>query len=327
MGDQAMQSIQTTTRVAAVEAKMQAIVSTKSGSPEVLQLQEIAKPAPRSNEVLIRIHAATVTAGDVLLRRLPAWMWLPMRVFSPHRRKPTPGHEFAGEVEAVGEAVTRFAVGDQVFGTTTGLSVGANAEYVCLPETWPSGVLARKPANLSYAEAAALPVGGITALQLLRKGKVQTEQKVLIYGASGSVGTSAVQLARYFGAEVTGVSSGANAALVRSLGADQVIDYTKEDFTQRGETYDVIFDAVGMGSAKRSKQALKPGGRYISVATLTKESTDDLNFIGELAEAGAFKAVIDRQYPLAQAADAHRYVETGRKRGSVVLTVSHNGTR
>jgi NADPH:quinone reductase-like Zn-dependent oxidoreductase len=156
---------------------------------------------------------------------------------------------------------------------------------------------------------------------------VQTEQKVLIYGASGSVGTSAVQLARYFGAEVTGVSSGANAALVRSLGADQVIDYTKEDFTQRGETYDVIFDAVGMGSAKRSKQALKPGGRYISVATLTKESTDDLNFIGELAEAGAFKAVIDRQYPLAQAADAHRYVETGRKRGSVVLTVSHNGTR
>jgi len=300
---------------------MKAIVSTHAGPPEVLQLQEVAKPAPGANEVLIRVHAATVTAGDVMLRRLPDWMWLPMRLLSPHRRKRIPGHELAGEVAAVGEAVTRFAVGDQVFGTTTGLSVGANAEYVCLPEAWPAGVLARKPANLSYAEAAALPVGGMTALQLLRKGKVQAGQKVLIYGASGSVGTSAVQLARHFGAEVTGVSSGANMTMVRSLGADQVIDYNKDDFTQQRETYDLIFDAVGKSSAARSKRALKPGGRYISVATITRENTADLNFIRELAEAGAIKAVIDRRYPLAQAADAHRYVETGRKRGSVVLTI------
>jgi NADPH:quinone reductase-like Zn-dependent oxidoreductase len=305
---------------------MKAIVSTHAGPPEVLQLQEVAKPTPGANEVLIRVHAATVTAGDVMLRKLPGWMWLPMRLFSPHRRKQIPGHELAGEVVAVGEGVTRFAVGDQVFGTTTGLSVGANAEYVCLPEAWPAGVLARKPANLSYAEAAALPVGGMTALQLLRKGKVQANQKVLIYGASGSVGSMAVQLARHLGAEVTGVSSGANAALVRSLGAEHVIDYTKDDFAVSGETYDVIFDAVGKGSAARSKRALKPGGRYISVATLTRENTDDLNVIRELAEAGAAKAVIDRRYPLAQAADAHRYVETGRKRGNVVLTVGHSGT-
>lgn len=315
-----MKSIQTTARLAAVETKMRAIVHTHAGPPEVLKLQEIAKPAPRANEVLIRIHAATVTAGDVFLRRLPGWLWLPMRVFSPHRRKQIPGHELAGEVEAVGKAVTRFVVGDQVFGTTTGLSVGANAEYVCLPEAWPAGVLARKPGNLSYAEAAGLPVGGMTALQLLRRGKVQAGQKVLIYGASGNVGTFAVQLARHFGAEVTGVCSGANVALVRSLGAQQVIDYTREDFAERGETYDLIFDAVGKGSAARSQRALKPGGRYISVATLTRENTDDLNFLRELAEAAAIKAVIDRRYPLAQAADAHRYVETGRKRGSVVLT-------
>ena len=302
---------------------MKAIVSTHAGPPEGLQLQEVAKPAPGANEVLIRVYAATVTVGDVMLRRLPAWMWVPMRLLSPHRRKRIPGHELAGEVEAVGQAVTRFAVGDQVFGTTTGLSVGANAEYVSLPEAWPAGVLARKPANLSYAEAAALPVGGMTALQLLRKGKLQTgrAQRVLIYGASGSVGTFAVQLARHFGAEVTGVSSGANVALVQSLGAEHVIDYTKQDFAERSETYDLIFDAVGKGSAARSKRALKPGGRYISVATITKENTDDLNFLRELAEAGALKTVIDRRYPLTQAADAHRYVETGRKRGSVVLTI------
>lgn len=303
---------------------MKAIVSTHAGPPEVLRLQEVAKPAPGANEVLIRVYAATVTAGDVMLRRLPAWMWLPMRMFSPHRRKRIPGHELAGEVEAVGDAVTRFAVGDQVFGTTTGLSAGANAEYVCLPEAWPAGVLARKPANLSYAEAAALPVGGMTALQLLRKGKIQAghAKRVLIYGASGSVGTSAVQLARHFGAEVTGVTSGANAGLVRSLGAQHVIDYTREDFADRAEKYDLIFDAVGKGSAERAKRALAPGGVYISVATSTQENLDDLNFLRELAEAGEIKAVIDRRYPLAQAEDAHRLVETGRKRGSVVLTIA-----
>jgi NADPH:quinone reductase-like Zn-dependent oxidoreductase len=303
---------------------MQAIICMRAGPPEVLQLQEVAKPAPLANEVLIRVHAATVTAGDVALRRLPAWMWLPMRVFSSHRRKRIPGHELAGVVEAVGDGVTSLTVGDQVFGTTTGLSAGANAEYVCLPEAWPTGVLARKPANLSYAEAAALPVGGMTALQLLRKGNIQAghAKRVLIYGASGNVGTFAVKLARHFGAEVSGVCSGANVALVRSLGAQQVMDYTREDFAERGEAYDLIFDAVGKGSAARGKRALKPGGVYISVATSTRENTNDLNYLRELAEAGAIKAVIDRRYPLAQAADAHRYVETGRKRGSVVLTVA-----
>lgn len=302
---------------------MKAIISTHAGPPEVLQLQDVPKPAPQAHEVLIRVQAATVTAGDVLLRRLPAWLWLPMRVFSPHRPKRIPGHELAGEVEAVGQGVTRFAVGDQVFGTTTGLSAGANAEYVCLPEAWPTGVLARKPANLSYAEAAALPVGGLTALQLLRKGKVQAghAKRVLIYGASGNVGTFAVQLARHFGAEVTGVCSGANVALVRSLGAQHVIDYTREDFAKSGETYDLIFDAVGKSSPARGRRALKPGGVYISVAAPTRENPDDLNYLRELAEAEAIKAVIDRRYPLAQAADAHRYVETGRKRGSVGLTI------
>ncbi len=308
-----MQSIQT-------GKSMQAIVITRPGPPEVLQLQEVTNPAPKANEVQIRVHAATVTAGDALLRKLPSWLWLPMQILTPHRRKQIPGHELAGEVESIGKDVTRFAPGDQVFGTTTGLSVGANAEYVSLPEAWPAGVLARKPVNLSYAEAAALPVGGMTALQLLRRASLQRGQKVLIYGASGSVGTMAVQLARHFGAEVTGVCSTANLALVRSLGAQTVVDYTQEDFTLGGETYDVIFDAVGKGPASRSKKSLKPGGRYLSVTASTREQTDDLVFLSELAEAGLIRPVIDRRYPLAQTADAHRYVETGRKRGNVVLT-------
>ena len=201
---------------------MKAIVTTKQGPPEVLQLQEVAKPIPRDAEVLIRVHAATVTPGDVMLRKLHPAMFILMRLFGI-RRKKIPGHEFAGEVEAVGPAVTRFKPGDAVFGTTTGLSTGANAEYVCLPEAWASGVLALKPANLTYAEAAAVPVGGMTALQLLEQGAIQPGQKVLVYGASGSVGTYAVQLAKaHFGADVTGVCSTANVALVESLGAERV---------------------------------------------------------------------------------------------------------
>jgi len=305
---------------------MKAIVLTKSGPPEGLQLKEVEKPVPKDNEVLVRVHAATVTAGDVILRKLPPWLWLPLRIFAGHRRRKIPGHEFAGEVESVGKDAKRFAPGDQVFGTTTGLSAGANAEYVCVPEAWPTGVLARKPANMTYAEAAAVPVGGMTALQLLRKGKIQGGQKVLIYGASGSVGTFAVQLARYFGAEVTGVCSAANLAMVQSLGAHKVIDYTKEDFTENGENYDVIFDAVGKSSASRSKQSLKKNGFYLTVASSTSENTDDLVFLRELAEAGLIKSVIDRIYPLGQTAEAHRYVETGRKKGNVVLTLEPNGT-
>jgi len=301
---------------------MKAIVCTKSGPPEVLELREVEKPAPGENEVLIRVHAATVTRGDVMLRKLHPLMFLLMRLFGV-RRKKIPGHEFAGEIEQTGRDVKRFRAGDQVFGTTTGLSVGANAEYVCLPEEWATGVLAIKPVNSSYEEAAALPVGGMTALYLLRKGNIQSGQKVLVYGASGSVGTFAVQLARHlFGAEVTGVCSTANIELVRSLGAGQVIDYSREDFTKNSQTFDAVFDAVGKISASQCKSLLKENGSYLSIQTTTSESTENLMTLKELAEAGKIRAVIDRRYPLEQVAEAHRYVETGRKKGNVVIMVA-----
>ena len=301
--------------------EMKAIVCTNHGPPDVLQLTEIEKPTPKDNEVLIKVHAATVTQGDLMLRKLHPLMYLPMRLFGL-RRKKIPGHEFAGEVESVGAGVKRFKAGDQVFGTTTGLSVGANAEYVCLPEKWEGGVLTTKPVNVSYEEAAALPVGGMTALYILRKGNIQRGNKILVYGASGSVGTFAVQIAKHhFGTEVTGVCSTANVALVKSLGADQVIDYTKQDVTQNGQIYDVVFDAVGKLSSSQSKSTLKENGTYLSIRTTTSESTENLMTLKGLAEAGKIKAVIDRCYPLEGVAEAHRYVETGRKKGNVVITV------
>jgi NADPH:quinone reductase-like Zn-dependent oxidoreductase len=302
---------------------MKAIVCTKYGSPDVLQLKEVEKPTPKEDEVLIRVHAATVTRGDVMLRKLHPLLFLPLRLFGM-RRKKIPGHEFAGVIESAGKAVKRFREGDQVFGTTTGLNVGANAEYVCLPEEWPSGVLAIKPANMSYEEAAAVPVGGMTALYILKKGDVQDGQKVLIYGASGSVGTYAVQLAKHLGAEVTGICSTTSIEMVKSLGADQVIDYTREDFTKSGEMYDVIFDAAGKTSFSRCKIALKKEGSYLSVKSSTKEQTKNLLYVKELIEAGKIKSVIDRCYPLAQTAEAHKYVETGHKKGNVVITMEHN---
>ena len=301
---------------------MKAIVCTKYGSPDVLQLKEVEKPAPKEDEVLIRVHAATVTRGDVMLRKLHPLLFLPLLLFGT-RRKKIPGHEFAGVIESAGKAVKRFREGDQVFGTTTGLNVGANAEYVCLPEEWPSGVVVIKPANMSYEEAAAVPVGGMAALYILNKGGILRGQKVLIYGASGSVGTYAVQLARYFGAEVTGVCSTANLELVKSLGADQVIHYTREDFTKSGEMYDVLFDAAGKTSFSRCKIALKKEGSYLSVKSSTKEQTENLLHLKELIEAGKIKSVIDRRYPLTQTAEAHRYVETGHKSGNVVITIDH----
>jgi len=302
---------------------MKAVVQTKSGPPEVLQLQEVGKPAPKDDEVLVKIHATTVTIGDVFLRKLKFPLTTLFALFGMPRKE-IPGHELAGEIEAVGQDVRIFKKGDQVFGTTTGSRFGSYAEYVCLPEIRSKGVLAIKPANITYEQAAAVPVGGMTAWFILKEANIQSGQEVLVYGASGSVGTYAVQLARYFGAEVTGVCSTTNLEMVRSLGADKVIDYTKEDFTQSGRTYDVIIDAVRKLSSSRSKKSLKKNGLYLSASSSTSEKTEDLLFLKELLEEGEIRPAIDRRYPLEEVAVAHRYVETGHKKGNVVITVAHD---
>jgi NADPH:quinone reductase-like Zn-dependent oxidoreductase len=302
---------------------MKAIVATKYGGPEVLQLQEVQKPTPKANEILIKVHATTVSAGDFRMRSftVPPAFWIPARIALglTKPKQPIYGMELAGEVESIGSDVTKFKVGDQVFASTLTESFGGYAEYKAFPE---QGMVAIKPVNITYEEAAALPIGATTALRLLRKGNIQRGQKVLIYGASGSVGTYAVQLAKHFGAEVTGVCSTSSLDIVKSLGADHVIDYTKEDFSSRPERYDVIYDTVAKFPKSQYSKVLAPNGTFISMAKLsTKEGMENLVYIKERIEAGQIKAFIDRCYPLEQMVEAHRYVDAGHKKGNVVITL------
>jgi NADPH:quinone reductase-like Zn-dependent oxidoreductase len=325
---------------------MKAVVCTKWGTPDVLEFKEVPKPIPKDNEVLIRIHAATVTAGDCEMRRLefPLWLQILARAGFGFRgpRKKIIGQELAGEIEKVGKDVKLFKKGDQVFGSP-GFHFGTYAEYDCLPE---KAVLAMKPANMTYEEAACVPLGGLESLHFLRKANIKSGEKVLINGAGGSIGTTGVQLAKYYGAEVSAVDSAGKLDMLRAIGADSVIDYTKSDFTNNGQIYDVIFDIVGKSSFPDCIKSLNENGRYLLanpklskkvqgqkiskksskkvISDYTVQKPEDLNFLKELIEDGKIKSVIDRRYPLEQMVEAHKYVEAGGKKGNVVITVAHN---
>ncbi|MFH2107426.1 MAG: NAD(P)-dependent alcohol dehydrogenase [Chrysiogenia bacterium] len=334
---------------------MKAIVCSKYGPPDVLQLEEVEKPTPKGKEMLIRVYATSVNYGDIMARNfrdisprkfnMPLLFWVIAKLLFGLRKPKTAilGSEFAGEVESTGKAAKLFKAGDAVFGYR-GQSMGAYAEYLCMPE---DGVVVLKPANMADEEAAVVPYGAIMALSLLSKQNIRPGQKVLVNGASGGIGSAAVQLAKYYGAEVTGVSGTPRLEYVKSLGADKVVDYSKEDFTQSGEAYDLIFDVLGKSSFARCKNSLSPNGRYLRASFKTREllqmlwtsmtggkrmlcalapgSREDLLSVKELIEAGKIKTIIDRRYPLAQAAEAHRYVEQGQKKGNVVITVGHAG--
>jgi NADPH:quinone reductase-like Zn-dependent oxidoreductase len=325
---------------------MKAVVASGYGTPDVLKFKEIAKPVPGDDEILVKVRATTVNVGDVRIRafNVPPIFWLPGRlslgITAP--RNPIFGMELAGDVEAVGRNVTRFKVGDAVFGSTFNLKFGAHADYKLMPA---DGVVALKPPSLSYEEAASIPVGGLTALNYWRRAQLKAGQKVLVYGASGSVGSYAVQIAKAMGAEVTAVCSAANAAMVKALGADHVIDYAAEDFTQNGETYHVIFDAVGKESFERCAASIKDGGYYLHtvlpegplvapgffkrtgkhlITGTYVERIEDLDTLIGMIAAGKVRPVIDRCYPFEEIAAAHSYVDTGRKKGSVVITMGHS---
>jgi NADPH:quinone reductase-like Zn-dependent oxidoreductase len=295
---------------------MRAVMFERSGSTSGLVLREVPDPVPGAGEVLVRIHATTVTQGDVVLRRMPPLL---ARLFGI-RRKRMLGHEYAGVVAAVGDAESHYRPGDRVFGTTTGLAAGACAEAICVPG---DGIIAEIPNGLRFEEAAPIPVGALTALTLLRRGGADEVpgRRILVYGASGSVGSYAVQLGLVFGGRVTGVSSTANLDLVRSLGAERVIDYTRDDVLAIPERFDVIVDAVGKGAAGRARRLLAPGGRLVSVRSSTTEHPADLWYLRDLLEAGSLRAAIDRTYPLEAIREAHEYVEQGHKKGNVVIAV------
>jgi len=331
---------------------MKAIVFTEYGTPDVLHLKEVAKPSPKDNEILVKVHATPVNYGDLTARNfanltssefnMPAPLFLPVRMsFGWNKPKINIlGSELAGEVEELGKDVAKFKAGDQVF-AYLGMNMGANAEYVCILE---AGTVAFKPVNLSYEEAATLPYGAVMATSLLGKANIQRGQKVLINGASGGIGSMAVQLAKHFGAEVTGVCGTPRLEFVKSLGADKVIDYTKEDFTQNGETYDLIFDILGRSSFSRLNRSLKPNGIYLLasfkmkallqmlwtsitgskqkvICAFANETAESLVFVKKLVEEGKIKAIVDKSFPMEQAAEAHRYVEGGHKQGNVVIAI------
>ncbi len=319
---------------------MKAAVYRKYGSPDVLRIEDVAKPVPHDNEVLVRIHATTVCAGDVRFRKADPFFLRWLNGISRPKKIPILGMEFAGTVEQVGKSVTSYRIGDQVFGSM-GLKFGAYAQYACVGA---SPLLAMKPGSVTYEDAAAIPFGGVSALFFLKRANIRAGQKLLVYGASGSVGTFAVQLAKHFGAHVTGVCSTANLELVKSLGADEVVDYTREDFSKAGRVYDVVFDTVGKSGFRRSMKALRHGGIFVRAASgllsptigrlwisltgagklvggIARTRADDLSFLVGLIEAGTMRTVIDRRFSLDAIADAHRYVETGHKKGNVVIDV------